>query len=169
MPSRYVNLSHAAAGKRVYKYENSDERMVDMIVSNGTPLRRVLRDSGCPVHQFRRGGGYRGHQAQASGPGRVRNSQLLRHRLCPRRPQVLSDILHEGPASLFEIPLAYYASLPTASALWRRSPHWWRPWSRPSATSFIWGASRRCQVHPVRRAEGAVRAADGKVSQDALV
>ncbi len=36
MPSRYVNLSHAAAGEACGISENSDERMVDMIVSNGT-------------------------------------------------------------------------------------------------------------------------------------
>lgn len=111
---KYVNLSHAAAGKRVYKYENSDERMVDMIVSNGTlcdefyEILDALYINSAVVEDIEV------IKSKRRTKDVVRNSNYSDTAFAHAVRKFSIDILHEGPASLFEIPLAYYASLPNS-------------------------------------------------------
>lgn len=111
---KYVNLSHAAAGKRVYKYENSDERMVDMIVSNGTlcdefyEILDALYINSAVVEDIEV------IKRKRRTKDVVRNSNYSDTAFAHAVRKFSIDILHEGPASLFEIPLAYYTSLPNS-------------------------------------------------------
>ena len=111
---KYVNLSHAAAGKRVYKYENSDERMMDMIVSNGTlcdefyEILDALYINSAVVEDIEV------IKRKRRTKDVVRNSNYSDTAFAHAVRKFSIDILHEGPASLFEIPLAYYTSLPNS-------------------------------------------------------
>lgn len=108
----FRHISPAAGGKKIYRYENSDERFVDLVVSNGT-----LCD------EF-----YEILDSLYISPAIVKDMDLIKERKCARdkvRNSNYADtafakdveefnieILHEGRTSLFEIPVAYYNSLP---------------------------------------------------------
>ena len=64
---------------------------------------------------------------------RVKNSHYEGTNFAKDLEEFCIESVHEGPTSLFEIPLAHYnLPRPTACALSTRSPAWWMPWSRPS-------------------------------------
>ncbi|MCD8150245.1 MAG: tubulin-like doman-containing protein [Clostridiales bacterium] len=108
------NLSSAAGGKKVFRYENSEERTQDLIVSNGTLCDEfyeildalyidasVVEDIGviCRSKKER---------------DQVRNSNYEATLFAMAVDGFRLKSIHEGKASLFEIPLAYYNSLPNS-------------------------------------------------------
>lgn len=111
---KYVNLSNAASGKRVYKYENSDERMVEMIVSNGTlcdefyEILDALYISSSIVEDLEI------IKSKRRAKDEVRHSNYSATAFARAVKNFTLSKQHEGPASLFEIPLAYYESLPNS-------------------------------------------------------
>lgn len=111
---KYVNLSNATSGKRVYKYENSDERMVEMIVSNGTlcdefyEILDALYISSSIVEDLEI------IKSKRRAKDEVRHSNYSATAFARAVKNFTLSKQHEGPASLFEIPLAYYESLPNS-------------------------------------------------------
>ncbi len=110
----YRNLSNAAEGKRVYKYENSDERYQDLIVSNGTLCDEFYEildalyisssivediDVICRKKRLR---------------DETRNSNYADTVFAKSVKEFKLDFLHDGETSLFEIPVAYYNTLPNS-------------------------------------------------------
>lgn len=120
----FKNLSAAAGGKMIYKYENSDERDVEMIVSNGTlcdeffEILDALYISSAIVEDIDV------IKEKKRERDLVRKSNYAETNfakdLAAFRIYVKSDksakngMLHDGPTSLFEIPVAYYNSLPNS-------------------------------------------------------
>lgn len=108
------SLSVAAGGKKVYKYENSDERFIDLIVSNGTlcdefyEILDALYISSAIVEDVDV------IKARKRERDEVRNSNYRDTAFAKDLGDFSIEILHEGPTSLFEIPLAYYNSLPNS-------------------------------------------------------
>ena len=110
----YRSLSHAAAGKRVYKYEDSDERYMDLTVSNGTlcdefyEILDALYVSSSIVEDI----GVIRNKKRARDL--TRNSNYDATVFARDLEEFQLDFLHSGPTSLFEIPLAYYNTLPNS-------------------------------------------------------
>ena len=110
----YRTLSQAAEGKRVYKYENSDERYIDLVVSNGTlcdefyEILDALYISASIVEDI----------DVIRNKKRVRdltrNSNYEDTTFAKALAAFKLDFLHDGPTSLFEIALAYYNTLPNS-------------------------------------------------------
>ena len=109
---RYI--STAAGGKKVYKYENSDERYVEMIVSNGTLCDEfyeildslyispaIVKDMDVIKEKKR-------------ARDKVRNSNYEGTTFAKDLDEFCIETVHEGKTSLFEIPLVYYNSLPNS-------------------------------------------------------
>lgn len=110
----YRFISTAAGGKKVYKYENSDERYVDMIVSNGTlcdefyEILDSLYISPAVVEDMEK------IKEKKRARDKVRNSNYAGTTFAKDLAEFHLDILHDGETSLFEIPIAYYNSLPSS-------------------------------------------------------
>ena len=110
----YRPFSLAAGGKKVYKYQASDERYTDMIVSNGTLcdefyeildslyISSALVCDVSVIKDMKRKRDY------------VRNSNYGDTAFAKDLSTFQIEAVHEGPTSLFEIPLAYYNSLPNS-------------------------------------------------------
>ncbi len=111
---QHVNLSASAKGKMVYKYENSDERYEEMVVSNGTlcdefyEILDALYINSALVEDI---GVICGKKRERDS---VRNANYSNTAFAKDLKEFKLDILHDGPTSLFEIPLAYYNSLPNS-------------------------------------------------------
>ena len=110
----YRSLSNAAEGKRVYKYENSDERYLDLTVSNGTlcdefyEILDALYISAYIVEDMdiiRRKKRMRDETRNSNYKDTVFAKELAEFQL---------DCIHDGKTSLFEIPVAYYSTLPNS-------------------------------------------------------
>ncbi|MCQ2538945.1 MAG: hypothetical protein MJ114_00715, partial [Acetatifactor sp.] len=110
----FRKLSTAYGGKKVYKYENSEERYEDMIVSNGTlcdqfyEILDSLYISSAMVSDV---------QIQINrkhAKDKVKNSNYDETSFAKALKSFQIDDLHEGQASLFEIPLFCYTSSPNA-------------------------------------------------------
>ncbi len=110
----FRRLSASAGKKRVYRYENSDERYLDLIVSNGTLCDEifeildalyissaVVEDIDVVRAKRRRKDSVR----NANYKDTVFYSDLKSFRLS-------AEGYHENVASLFEIPMTYYNTLP---------------------------------------------------------
>ena len=110
----YRTLSHAAEGKRVYKYENSDERYIDLVVSNGTlcdefyEILDALYISSSIVEDIDV------IRQKKRSRDETRNSNYVDTNFAKELAEFKLDFLHDGPTSLFEIPLAYYNTLPNS-------------------------------------------------------
>jgi len=110
----YRFISTAAGGKKVYKYENSDERYLDMIVSNGTlcdefyEILDSLYISPAVVEDMEK------IKEKKRARDKVRNSNYAGTTFAKDLAEFHLDILHDGETSLFEIPIAYYNSLPSS-------------------------------------------------------
>lgn len=109
---RYI--STAAGGKRVYKYENSDERYVEMIVSNGTlcdefyEILDSLYISPAIVKDMDK------IKEKKRARDKVRNSNYEGTTFAKELEEFCIETVHKGKTSLFEIPLVYYNSLPNS-------------------------------------------------------
>ena len=110
--SRFISI--AAGGKKVYKYENSDERYMNMSVSNGTLCDEfyeildslyispaIVKDMDI-IKEKRR------------ARDRVKNSNYEGTTFAKDLAEFCIEAIHDGPTSLFEIPLVYYNSLPNS-------------------------------------------------------
>ena len=110
----YRNLSAAAKGKMIYKYENSDERSEELIVSNGTlcdeffEILDALYINSAVVEDIEV------IKAKKRARDIVRNSNYSDTTFAKELSEFHIDTFHQGSTSLFEIPLAYYNSLPTS-------------------------------------------------------
>ena len=110
----YRTLSHAAEGKRVYKYENSDERYVDLTVSNGTlcdEFYEILDSLYVSAYIVEDMDVIR---AKKRTRDLTRNSNYADTVFATELKEFQIDCVHEGPTSLFEVPLVYYNSLPNS-------------------------------------------------------
>ena len=110
----YANLSAAAGGKKVYNYENSDERIEELVVSNGTlcdefyEILDALYINSAVVEDIEV------IKEKKRARDKVRNSNYKDTTFSKDLENFSLDILHEGPTSLLEIPVAYYNSLPNS-------------------------------------------------------
>ncbi len=109
----YRNMSRIA-DKKIYKYENSEERYQDLTVSNGTPCDEFFEIL----------------DALYVSPATVEDLYLVRAKKTERDSRRKSNYAttqfakhvaefkigcnHDGKASLFEIPLTYYNTLPNS-------------------------------------------------------
>ena len=109
-----VPLSLAAGGKMVYKFQNSEERLVSMTVSNHTPCDEfyeildslyvssfIVKDIGVI-------------KTKKALKDRIHNANFETTEFYKALKNFKLDAIHDGPTSLFEIPIAYYASLPSS-------------------------------------------------------
>ena len=110
----FRKLSATAGKKRVYRYENSDERYMEMIVSNGTlcdefyEILDSLYISSAMVEDIAE------VRKKKSAKDRVRNADYDQTVFYNDLQNFKIDTVHEGQASLFEIPVAYFNSLPNS-------------------------------------------------------
>lgn len=108
------NLSVAAGGKKVFRYENSSEKTQDLIVSNGTlcdefyEILDSLYIDASVVEDIKV------IRQRKMERDLVRNSNYVDTSFASALEQFEIRSVHEGRASLFEIPLAYYNSLPNS-------------------------------------------------------
>ena len=110
----FRSLSQAAPKKRVYKYENSEERYQDLVVSNGTlcdefyEILDALYVSSSIVEDMKI------IRAKKRRRDLTRNSNYEETVFAKELTEFKLDFLHDGPTSLFEIVLAYYNTLPNS-------------------------------------------------------
>lgn len=110
----YGDLSRATKGKKVYKYEDSDERNVELIVSNGTlcdefyEVLDALYINSSIVSDMDK---IKAKRCEKDGY-KHSNYEKTSFATCVKNFEMLN--VHEGPASVFEIPIAYYNSLPNS-------------------------------------------------------
>ncbi len=109
---RYGALSTIDDSLKLYRMENSDERVVDMIVSNGTPCDEFYE---VLDHFYISSASVKDVQEI-----KKRKLKVDKDRNADYEDTVFAQALeefniaesHEGPTSLFEIPLVYYTSIP---------------------------------------------------------
>jgi len=108
------NLSNAAPGKKVYQYENSEERYMNLVVSNGTlcdefyEILDSLYISASIVEDIEK------IRRKKRSHDETRNSNYADTVFAKELGEFSIECLHEGATSLFEIPLAYYNTLPNS-------------------------------------------------------
>ncbi len=108
---QYRELSQIA-DRKVYRYENSGERIMDLVVSNGTPCDQfyevldALYINPAAVKDAMR---IKEHKRQKD---KVRNSNYDETAFYKSLEDFYLPQFHDGKTSLFEIPLAYYATVP---------------------------------------------------------
>lgn len=111
---QYRSLAPAASDKRIFKYETSDERMTNLIVSNGTPCDEfyevldALYVDHSVVQDIQRI-----HEAKTK-KDKLKNSNYEDTIFARDLSNFCIECVHDGPTSLLEIPLAYYNSLPNS-------------------------------------------------------
>ena len=108
---QYREISQIA-NRKVYRYENSGERIMDLVVSNGTPCDQfyevldALYINPAAVKDVMR---IKEHKRQKD---KVRNANYDQTAFYRSLEEFYLPQFHEGKTSLFEIPLAYYATVP---------------------------------------------------------
>lgn len=110
----YRNLSLATGGKQVYKYEDSDERFEELIVSNGTLCDEFYEILDAMYINSAIVGDMDIIRAKKSKNDAYRNSNYASTTFAKCVEEFHIDNFHDGKASLLEIPLAYYQSLPNS-------------------------------------------------------
>ena len=99
---------------KVYKYENSDERYVDLLVSNGTlcdefyEILNSLYISPSIVEDIDI------IKAKKRAADETRNSNYQNTTFAKDLEEFNIEVMHEGKTSLLEIPVAYFNSLPNS-------------------------------------------------------
>ena len=115
---RLRNLSSAAGGKEVFRYENSEERTQDLIVSNGTlcdefyEILDALYIDASVVEDI--GVICRNKKARDQVRNSNYESTLFALAVKDFKPKTFHDGKCDSPGSLFEIPLMYYNTLPNS-------------------------------------------------------
>ncbi len=108
------NISNESAGKKVFKFENSEERFTNMVVSNGTlcdefyEILDSLYISPAVVKDMEL------IKESKRTRDKVRNSNYDETTFAKDLEEFCIPNVHEGKTSLFEIPLVYYNSLPNS-------------------------------------------------------
>lgn len=110
----FRKLSTAYGGKRVYKYENSEERYLDLIVSNGTLCDEFYEILDSLYISSAIVGDIEVITGKKHAKDKVKNSNYDQTVFAKSLEEFVITDLHEGVASLFEIPLFYYNSLPNS-------------------------------------------------------
>lgn len=111
---RYENLSSKTNGKMIYRYENSDERMEELIVSNGTlcdefyEILDALYIDAATVEDIEK----IRNKKRARDAVRKTNYENSEFFKALREFHISED--GDDQSSLFEIPLKYYTSLPNS-------------------------------------------------------
>ena len=109
---KYIPYSVTNSKKKVYKYENSDERYETMIVSNGTlcdefyEILDSLYISSSMVEDIEK------IREKKRVRDEVRRSNYDKTEFKKDLDSFSIELIHSGKTSLFEIPLAYWVSLP---------------------------------------------------------
>ena len=109
---KYISYSVTNSKKKVYKFENSDERYETMIVSNGTlcdefyEILDSLYISSSMVEDIGK------IKAKKRARDVVRRSNYINTEFAKDLAEFSIEAVHDGETSLFEIPLAYWVSLP---------------------------------------------------------
>ncbi|MBO5199887.1 MAG: hypothetical protein J6B93_01275 [Clostridia bacterium] len=109
-----VPLSLENGGKMVYKYHNSEDRDVSLTVSNNTPCDEFyeildsLYVSSFIVSDIDL------IKAKKSYRDRTHNANFADTEFSKAVKEFELTAIHKGPTSVFEIPVAYYASLPNS-------------------------------------------------------
>ena len=109
---KYMPYSITNSKKKVYKYEDSVERYETMVVSNGTlcdefyEILDSLYISSSLVEDIDV------IKSKKRMRDEVRRSNYDKTEFAKDLREFCIESVHEGPTSLFEIPLAYYNSLP---------------------------------------------------------
>lgn len=111
---QYRSLAPAASDKRIFKYETSDERMTNLIVSNGTPCDEFYEvlDSLYIDHSVVKD--IQKVHGLKTQKDRVKNSNYEDTIFARDLAHFCIESVHTGPTSLLEIPLAYHNSLPNS-------------------------------------------------------
>lgn len=110
----YKELSQIIPGRKVYRFENSDERLVEMIVSNGTlcdEFYEILDHfyiSGESVQEVKKQVEKKRHKDE------VRFANYTDTTFAKALKNFNLAAGHEGVTSLFEVPLMYYSSVPNS-------------------------------------------------------
>lgn len=112
---QYRKLSALAGGKMVYKYQNSDERYVNLIVSNNTPCDEFYEIFDSMYLSSFIVSDMEIIKAKKSYKDRLRNSNYNGTEFKKALDEFKIGAIHDGPTSLFEIPVVYYSSLPNNS------------------------------------------------------
>jgi len=108
------NISNESTNKKVFKFENSDERFVKMVVSNGTfcdefyEILDSLYISPAVVKDMEL------IKERKRAKDKVRNSNYEKTTFAKDLSEFCIPNIHEGKTSLFEIPLVYYNTLPNS-------------------------------------------------------
>ncbi|MBR3297630.1 MAG: hypothetical protein IKI64_00340 [Clostridia bacterium] len=111
---RLRKISPTASDKQVYRYENTDERFVDLVVSNGTKCDEFyeILDSlyidAAVVDNIEK------LKKKRRRKNEISNSNYDKTVFYSDLEQFTLSNKHDGIASLFEIPLVYYNSLPNS-------------------------------------------------------
>lgn len=111
---QYKEQSQIIPGRKIYRMENSDERLVEMIVSNGTAcdeFYEVLDHfyiSGESVQEVKK------IVAKKREKDSNKHANYNETTFAKALKNFNIDIGHDGETSLFEIPLMYYSSIPNA-------------------------------------------------------
>lgn len=111
---QHRNLSTSEVKKKIYRYEDSQEHLTELIVSNGTlcdefyEILDSLYISASIVKDI-----YRIKETR-SKCDEVKHSNYDASHFAKQVAEFYIDDLHDGETSLFEIPLYYYNSLPNS-------------------------------------------------------
>ena len=103
-----------ATKRSVYKYENSEERYIDLAVSNGTPcdeFYEILDSLYVSAYIVEDMAVVR---KKKNDHDCNRNSNYADTLFAKAMEEFHLDFLHEGKTSLFEVPVAYYNTLPNS-------------------------------------------------------
>lgn len=111
---QYRKLSAAAGGKMVYKYHNSDERYVSLTVSNNTPCDEFYEIVDSMYISSFIVSDIDIIKAKKNYKDKLRHSNYKDTEFKKALDTFQIIEIHEGPTSLFEIPVAYHASLPNS-------------------------------------------------------
>ena len=111
---RHQSLSVNYPKKKVYRYENTEERQVDLVVSNGTlcdefyEILDALYSSSATVEDI-----YAAVKKKTDLDV-LSNSNYEESFFAESMKDFYLDAVHEGETSIFEIPLVHYNSLPNS-------------------------------------------------------
>ncbi|MDY3281636.1 tubulin-like doman-containing protein [Dysosmobacter sp.] len=112
---KHVDMSASVSGKKIYRYENSEKRTEELIVSNGTlcdefyEILDALYINSAVVEDIEV------IKAKKRSRDETKNSNYVNTTFAKELETFCLDTVHEGKTSLFEIPLVYYNSLPNAN------------------------------------------------------
>lgn len=112
---KHVDMSANVAGKKIYRYENSDKHDEELIVSNHTQcdefyeILDALYINSAVVEDIEK------IKVARRQRDETRHSNYVNTAFAKELSHFCLDCIHEGATSLMEIPVVYYNSLPNTS------------------------------------------------------